>query len=94
MFIYFFLPHQNLPSSSLLATSLYPLLTLGIAGGAVSGELGAAAWNAFQQSQMAQAQAGSSQMHPPPNLHHHPSSYLSQSQPMSTLSSERIDSPA
>lgn len=48
---------QQLPSSSLLATSLYPLLTLGIAGGAVSGELGAAAWNAFQQSQLAQAQA-------------------------------------
>ncbi|QRV98878.1 hypothetical protein RhiJN_26897 [Ceratobasidium sp. AG-Ba] len=85
----------NLPSSSLLATSLYPLLTLGIAGGAVSGELGAAAWSAYQQSQMAQAQgqAGSSHMPPPANVHHHPhTSYLSQSQPMSTLSSERIDS--
>ncbi|KAG9128032.1 hypothetical protein FRC07_005899, partial [Ceratobasidium sp. 392] len=57
--------YANLPSSSLLATSLYPLLTLGIAGGAVSGELGAAAWNAYQQSQMAQAQAESSQMHQP-----------------------------
>ncbi|KAG9099365.1 hypothetical protein FRC06_005358 [Ceratobasidium sp. 370] len=93
-------PHQlpararNLPSSSLLATSLYPLLTLGIAGGAVSGELGAAAWNAFQQSQMAQAQAGSSQMHESHSNNHLHSSYLSHSQPMSTLSSERTDSPA
>ncbi|QRW13429.1 bZIP transcription factor [Ceratobasidium sp. AG-Ba] len=87
--------YQNLPSTSLLATSLYPLLTLGIAGGAVSGELGAAAWNAYQQSQLAQAQgqAGSSHMPPPANAHHQPhTSYLSQSQPMSTLSSERIDS--
>ncbi|KAG9075367.1 hypothetical protein FS749_012978 [Ceratobasidium sp. UAMH 11750] len=43
---------------------------------------------------MAQAQAGS-QMHEPPGVHNHPhASYLSHSQPMSTLSSERIDSPA
>ncbi|KAG8740843.1 hypothetical protein FRC10_003838 [Ceratobasidium sp. 414] len=87
--------YANLPSSSLLATSLYPLLTLGIAGGAVSGELGAAAWNAFQQSQMAQAQAGSSQMHEHSNVHNHlHSGYPPPSQPMSTLSSERMDSPS
>ncbi|KAJ1301025.1 hypothetical protein OPQ81_003446 [Rhizoctonia solani] len=104
----------QLPTTSLLATSLYPLLTLGIAGGAVSGELGAAAWNAFQQSQLAQQGLGGGQQTPHPSLAgmsqlaqespsglgqqshslghglpglHNPSSFMSQSQPMSTLSS-------
>ncbi|KEP55048.1 hypothetical protein V565_009250 [Rhizoctonia solani 123E] len=94
----------QMPTTSLLATSLYPLLTLGIAGGAVSGELGAAAWNAFQQSQLAQQglSSGQHQHHSSfqqsqsglghslgqglPGLHN-PSSFMSHSQPMSTLSS-------
>ncbi|KAF8685173.1 hypothetical protein RHS04_00856 [Rhizoctonia solani] len=103
-------------TTSLLATSLYPLLTLGIAGGAVSGELGAAAWNAFQQSQLAQQNASNGQqshsslaglsqmghqtsglsqnMGQPslgqglPGLHNpNPPSFMTHSQPMSTLSS-------
>ncbi|KAH7337728.1 hypothetical protein B0J17DRAFT_718477 [Rhizoctonia solani] len=107
----------QLPTASLLATSLYPLLTLGIAGGAVSGELGAAAWNAFQQSQLAQQNVNGGQQHHPSlagmsqlghqnqsglgqNLGqqshslgqgmsglHNPPSFMSHSQPMSTLSS-------
>ncbi|CEL59011.1 hypothetical protein RSOLAG1IB_09009 [Rhizoctonia solani AG-1 IB] len=111
-------------TTSLLATSLYPLLTLGIAGGAVSGELGAAAWNAFQQSQLAQ-QGSSNGQQPHPSLaglsqlgHHqsssglgqnlgqsslgqglpglhnpNPPSFMSHSQPMSTLSSS-LESPS
>ncbi|KAG8689158.1 hypothetical protein FRC11_003957 [Ceratobasidium sp. 423] len=101
----------QLPTTSLLATSLYPLLTLGIAGGAVSGELGAAAWNAFQQSQLAQQGLSGGQQQPHPSLAglsqlshqnlgqqshslgqglpglHNPPSFMSHSQPMSTLSS-------
>ncbi|CAE6493967.1 unnamed protein product [Rhizoctonia solani] len=125
----------QLPTASLLATSLYPLLTLGIAGGAVSGELGAAAWNAFQQSQLAQQGLGGGQQQSHPSLAglsqlshqshsglgqqshslgqglpglHDPPSFMSHSQPMSTLSSNlesasglpaaaglhRIDSPS
>ncbi|KAB5593355.1 hypothetical protein CTheo_3187 [Ceratobasidium theobromae] len=89
-------PVSTYTNSSLLATSLYPLLTLGIAGGAVSGELGAAAWNAFQQSQLAQQAIQppslASLSHPPlPGLLNSSlpldHSFMSQSEPMSTLSS-------
>ncbi|CUA71862.1 hypothetical protein RSOLAG22IIIB_04807 [Rhizoctonia solani] len=133
-----FVVRVQLPTTSLLATSLYPLLTLGIAGGAVSGELGAAAWNAFQQSQLAQQGLSGGQQQPHPSLAglaqlghqqsqsglgqnlgqqslgqslpglHNPPSFMSHSQPMSTLSSSletasgmpavaglsRIDSPS